>query len=275
MIPYLGCDAARSMLEPFVDAELPVAEQVALEVHLRWCDTCRARVEDLQLIGAALRVGSAASTLIPQDAAALEAMESEVLARIDAERDQSLGVRCRELLTMRFLWPALGASLALVICVCAVTVVSGVVRAERPDSMAALLSGLASAGSDHSPLKLAPHAARLDPRLPAPRALPVRPVISSIREGDAVFLLSAVVTREGRVATYELLRSAREPSDEVSALVDALKYSRFAPAQTAEGAVNVVWLLAHTTVKAPAAPEHLEKSLSDGLARPVLRPARS
>lgn len=257
MIAYLGCDAARGMLEPFVDAELAVAEQVALEAHLRWCDTCRARVEDLQLIGAALRVGSAASTMVPQDAAALEAMESEVLARIDAERDQSLGVRCRELLTMRFLWPALGASLALVMCVCGVTAVYGIVRAERPDSMAALLS------------------TRLDPRLPAPHALPVRPVISSIPEGEAVFLLSAVVTSEGRIATYELLRSAREPSDEVSALVDALKYSRFAPAQTAHGAVNVVWLLAHTTVKAPVAPDQLEKSLNDGLARPVLRPARS
>lgn len=275
MIPYLGCDAARGLLEAFVDAELPVAEQVALDAHLRWCDTCRARVEDLQLIGAALRVGSAASVVVPQDAAALEAMESEVLARIDAERDQSLGVRCRELLTMRFLWPALGASLALVVCLCALAAVSGVVRAERPDSMAALISGLASAGADQNPLTLDPRSARLDPRLPAPRALPVRPVVDSIPEGEAVFLLSAVVTREGRVATYELLRSAREPSDEVSALVNALKYSRFAPAQTAQGAVNVVWLLAHTTVKAPAAPEQLDKSLNDGLARPVLRPARS
>jgi anti-sigma factor RsiW len=61
MIPYLGCQGARDMLEPFVDGELPVSEQVALEAHLRWCDTCRARVEDIRLIGSALRLGSDAS----------------------------------------------------------------------------------------------------------------------------------------------------------------------------------------------------------------------
>ena len=47
MIPYLGCDAAREMLEAFVDGELAMADQVLVESHLRWCRTCGARVEDI------------------------------------------------------------------------------------------------------------------------------------------------------------------------------------------------------------------------------------
>ena len=56
MIPYLDCPAAQGMLEAFVDRELAVTDQVALESHLRWCRVCAARVEDLQLIGVSLRL---------------------------------------------------------------------------------------------------------------------------------------------------------------------------------------------------------------------------
>ncbi|MBI3050357.1 MAG: zf-HC2 domain-containing protein [Acidobacteria bacterium] len=268
MIPYLGCHTARGMLETFVDAELPVDEQVALDAHLRWCETCRARVEDLRLIGSALRVGPPGSTITAADVAALAAIQSGVLARIDAERDQSLAARCRAMCAdTRFLWPALGATLALLLCVSAIAAVSGVVRSERPDSLAALVSGRASL-----PAPLVSGRASL----PAPRPLLPEPPPLVAPEGEAVFLLSAVVSGGGRVATYELLRSAREPAAEVSALlVDALKDARFtpvAPAPAAQGdVVHMVWLLARTTVKASAGP--VDKPLSGG--RPAPRPARS
>ena len=60
MIPYLDCRAAQELLEAFIDGELAVADQVALESHLRWCTVCAARVEDVQLIGVSLRVTSCA-----------------------------------------------------------------------------------------------------------------------------------------------------------------------------------------------------------------------
>ena len=60
MIPYVGCEYAREHLDGFVDGELSVDEQVAVESHLRWCRTCAARVEDLQLIGDSIRLGSPA-----------------------------------------------------------------------------------------------------------------------------------------------------------------------------------------------------------------------
>jgi putative zinc finger protein len=261
MIAYLGCEAAREMLEGFVDDELSVSQQVTLEAHLRWCDTCRARVEDVRLIGSALRTGSAHPAIGTGEARALSVMQSQVLARIDAERDQSLRVRFRELfIDMRLLWPALGGTVALLGCLAGVTAVYSFARAERPDSLAALLSALPAASTSQT--------------LPSPPPLP-DPTTKLVPEGEAVFLLSAQVTHGGRVATYELLRSEREPADEVTALVDALKYSRLAPARAAEGSVNVVWLLAHTTVKGSPSPGPLDKPLSGGRGRTGLRPAHS
>ena len=92
MIRYLGCDAAREMLQPFVDRELPMAEQVELEAHLRWCETCAARVEDLRLIGAALRVGAAVPPVHPEDAGA-HGRHPVGSADADSRRAGSVAVR--------------------------------------------------------------------------------------------------------------------------------------------------------------------------------------
>lgn len=281
MIPYLGCVAAREMLQSFVDFELPMAEQVALESHLRWCDACAAKVDDMRVIGAALRLGSGAPAAPVEDA--LAAIQSEVLTRIRTEHDQSLPVRFRELFAdTRFLWPALGATTALLACLFAVTSVNRVARAEHLYSMADRMSVRASPGSDRNPLQL-------DSRMVAPRPLNYGSALDSIPGEEAVFALAAVVTREGRVGSFELLQP--EESEQVAVLLDAVKHSRFTPAQSHDGvvAVNVVWLLARTTVKASIDPndrgslppltapevEDVVKPLNGGPARPVLRPARS
>ena len=259
MIRYLGCDAARAMLQPFVDLELPVAEQVALESHLRWCDTCAEQVEDLRLLGAVLRLGSAGPSAHAEGAGALTVIQSEVLTRIRAEHAQSFSVRFHGLFEdMHFLWPAFGATGALVVCLFAVTTVNRVARAEYPDSLADRISASANPGSDRHPLQL-------DSRMLVPRSLGEGPALDLILEDEAEFTLSAVVTREGRVANYELLPSERADdvqrtvaqSDSVSALLDTVKSSRFTPAQTPDGvvAVNVVWLLARTTVRAAIDPD--------------------
>jgi hypothetical protein len=283
MIPYLGCQGARDMLEPFVDGELPVSEQVALEAHLRWCDTCRARVEDIRLIGSALRLGSDASAADYTDAAARATMYDEVVMRVGAERTQSLAHQWRELFTdMRYLWPAFGATAAVVVCVCASTLVNQIVRTERPDSMAAMIQILANPGSDQNPL-------HLESGMLAPRTLEVSPVMAAIPDEEAVYAVAAVVTREGRISNYELLQWVREPlakpagasqSDEVTAVLDAVKHSRFEPAQTVDGvvAVNMVWVLARTTVKASAKVGEADGGpVNVGRSRPGagLRPARS
>ena len=124
MIPYIGCEHARELLDAFLDDELPVADQVAVESHLRWCRTCSLRVEDMRLIGASLRLGSPAQRAGGDDSQALAAMAAGALARVRAERADAFGARLRELFVdMRLLWPALGATGAVVIC--AVTAVAG------------------------------------------------------------------------------------------------------------------------------------------------------
>ena len=89
MIPYLDCHAAQAMLEAFVDGELPVADQVALESHLHWCRVCTARVEDMQTIGASLRLTSCALRTADNADDSLTSVQSEVLTRIETEREQS------------------------------------------------------------------------------------------------------------------------------------------------------------------------------------------
>jgi len=243
MTPYLGCTAAREMLQPLVDRELPMAEQVELESHLRWCDTCTVRLEDLRTIGAGVRLGAAGPGRRAEDVRALAVIQSEVLAKIRAERDQSFAVRCRDIFAdMRFLWPAIGATAAVAVCLYAVTSVNRVARAEQPDSMADRIAALANPGSDRNPLQLGAH-------MLAPRPLDHGSSLDMIPAEDAVFALAAVVTREGRVANFELL--SPDESAHVDALLEAVKQSRFTPARTSEGAVavNVVWLVTRTTVK--------------------------
>ena len=109
--PYIGCDYAQDRLESFVDGELPVDEQVAVESHVRWCRTCTARIEDLNLIGASVRAGSQAlqgpghsepdlhavfhepELLELRDAHPRERAEGLLLGRLRTERQGSLDVR--------------------------------------------------------------------------------------------------------------------------------------------------------------------------------------
>lgn len=265
MISYLGCSGAREMLQPFVDDELQMAEQVRLEAHLRWCDTCAARVDDLRTVGAGVRLGAAVPGRHAEDPRALAVIQSEVLTRIRAERDQSLDVWCRSLFSdMRFMWPAIGATIAVAVCLYGVTSVNRVARAELPYSMADRISALAHPGSDRNPLQL-------DSRMLAPRPLDHGTALDLMPTEDVVFALAAVVTREGRVGSFELLEP--EESAHVTELLEAVKDSRFIPARTPDGAVavNVVWLLARTTVKASIDPND-PGSLAP-LAAPAERPS--
>ena len=79
--PYIGCDYSQDRLESFVDGELPVDEQVAVESHVRWCRTCTARIEDLNLIGASVRAGSQALQGPGHSEPDLHAVTSSVLMR--------------------------------------------------------------------------------------------------------------------------------------------------------------------------------------------------
>ena len=90
MISYLGCDRAREMLQAFVDRELPMVDQVGVESHLRWCDTCAARVEDLRTIGTGIRLCAAVPGVHVEDPRALAVFKSGVLTRSRAVGEHSV-----------------------------------------------------------------------------------------------------------------------------------------------------------------------------------------
>ena len=252
MVPYLGCEHAREMLQGFLDGELPVQEQVAVESHLRWCVTCAAHVDDLRLIGEGLRLG-AASGPSAADSGELTALHDGVLARVRAEQAQSFSVRFRELFDdLHLLWAGLGAMTAVLVCLFGTMSVLHAASDERPDSLAGIIQSLANPGSERNPVRIG------GGLVLGPRASGENAPALQMPEDEAVFALAAVVTREGRVANYEVLLSEldgarrRTPARDVAVLLDVVARSRFNPAQRVEGtpvAVNMVWLLARTTVK--------------------------
>jgi len=271
MIPYVGCEYARERLDAFVDGELSLDEQVAVESHLRWCRTCAARVEDLQLIGDAIRLGSMSSRVDEDDAEALNHLQSSVLIRVRAEEELSLGARFRELFSdMRLLWPALGATAAVTVGLALALTVLHSTTQERPESLAKMIETLGERGGEGNPL-IPGNSARVDRLflryvdsdraggISMPRSLDDGIVFERLPEQDATFAVAAVVSRDGRIANYELLKSERGGrqdrvlrADDVEMLDAAVRQSRFAPALTPLGravAVNMVWLIVMTTVQ--------------------------
>ncbi len=270
MTPYVGCEYARERLEGLLDNELSVDEQVLVESHVRWCRTCADRIEDFQLIGISIRVGPPSVPAVQVDPA-LSAVYSGVLTRMRAERDQALPARMREMFTdMRLLWPALGATMAVLVCL---SVAIGVLKStttERPESLAMRLDALYP-GSEANPLR-PDNNARVDRYfdkyvdsdraggISIPRVLGDGTFFAGIGDQEAMFTMATVVNREGRVTNAALLNSERigtnaERSlhaDDLEAVLDAVRQSRFAPAQTPIGrtvAVNMVWLIVVTTVQ--------------------------
>jgi hypothetical protein len=293
MIRYVGCDYARPRLDAFADGELPMGDQVLVETHLRWCQTCAARLEDAQTIGDALRLTARAHAhqdgRAPVDDGAsgrpgdlsrsMAAMQAEVLARANTEYEQSFSGRVEELFSdMRLLWPALGATLAVALSVGLASNVWKATSDQQPASLAAMIESLAEPGSNRNPQRL--DAAMYLPRLEDGAAFDDA-VLAEHHDNqqDELFAVAAVLTREGRVGDYALLErgglqrlptSVAAGSDgEALGVLHAVRQSRFAPAQRPGRqvvAVNMVLLFARTTVKA----SHQTVDLGTPLTRPVL-----
>jgi hypothetical protein len=197
--------------------------------------------------------------------------------RVRAERDQSFAVRVRELfIDMRLLWPAVGATMAVLVCL---SVAVGVLKStsmERPESLATRLEAM-NPGSEANPLR-PDNNARVERYfakyvdsdraggISIPRVLDDGTFFAGIRDQEAMFTMATVVNRDGRITNAELLNSERSGAkaehpvhaDDLEAVLDGVRQSRFAPAQTPIGrtvAVNMVWLIIVTTVQQPTVPK--------------------
>ncbi len=260
MTQYIGCETARDLLDAFVDGELRVADQVMVEAHLRWCTTCSARVEDMSIIGAAVRAGSPVVGSTHIEDRVLATIQDSVLSRLSAEHDQSFAVRLRGLFDdMHLLWPALGACCAVLVCLAGASTVLHATSSEHPESLAALISSM-SESSGQGPLML-------DNTVVIPRALDEGPELD-VPDDEALVTLATIVSSEGRISDYALLLSEREVvparnarndrgrhQREMDDLLHQVRQTRFEPAQALTGrkvAVNMVWMIYRTTVKGSA-----------------------
>ncbi len=241
MIHRVPCETVREELEAFHDGELTLDWQLLIREHLETCVACRIEHADLELLRSGLRE-------VPGDRAAPpESWTGAVLEQVKVERQLSwhtwlLGVFD----DMHLVWPALGATAAVLVCLMASAEVMQATNEQRPDSLAGVIGYLASPGSNVNP-------ARMDGFTAVPRRYESDhwPVGS----GDAVLALSAVVTREGRIQNVEMLaaeqaRALKVKPEVVLAMLDAASRAQFEPARAggAPIAVSMVWLLAHTTV---------------------------
>ncbi|MQA29909.1 MAG: hypothetical protein GEU82_08735 [Luteitalea sp.] len=268
----LTCGATRRRLHAYHDEELAVGDQIAVGAHLEWCAACATSFAELRLLRAALRSAAASRPVVtPEQTASLSAA---VVSRARAERSASFSVRVHEMFDdMHLVYAGVGAAAATAVCVIIMFAMMRFATHERPDSLAAMVRILASLSEvqhrgdevqhrgDAKPL--VPSA--VDARMLRPRALDDAFFAApGKRTGqDALFTLSAVVTREGRIVNLELHPTGATPlagSSEartLEGLRGAVSRARFEPARVAglpvPAAVNMVWLVSHTTVRATQA----------------------
>lgn len=247
----LTCAAVRRRLQAFYDRELPVREQIAIESHLYDCPPCARDLREVREIGDALRLAAA-----PGPADDWTGLQPGVISRMRAEEHESWTARTsRAFDDLHLVWIALASTAATFICAATVLSMLHYASPERGDSLEAIIRGISApseatrgAGTDLNP-------ARLDRFVRAP-SVPEDGVVYAalynrpMDERDLMLAMSAVVTKEGRVSGLSLLNDEQDASD-VMDIVNALSDSRLEPAQYGGSpvAVELVWLVAHTTVK--------------------------
>jgi hypothetical protein len=244
-----SCGTVRRRLQAFHDRELPVRDLIAIESHVADCSACSAELSSLRLVGDALRLAAA-----PAPADDWTGVQSSVISRMKAEAHESWTAKTGRLFDdLHLVWIGLASTVATFLCAAVALSALHFASPERDDSLAAMIDVIsAPAGSDLNPL-------RVDHFLQFP-SVPERGAIEAmlaqpISREELTLALSAVVTREGRVSGLSVLTRENRPS-ELSPILDVLSRSRLEPGRLGASpvAVNLVWLLTHTTVRAKAPP---------------------
>ena len=261
----LTCAATRRRLDAYHDEELSFSEQIAVSSHLEWCDDCAESLDELRQLRDALRQAMPGRVALSVEDD--QSLQATVVNRIKAEERLSFGAWLQEAFAdMHLVYAGLSAVAAAIACLAVTLGMMRFATNERPDSTAAMVRVFATPGSNLYPVSAGP-------RVRMPRALD-EPIWVTPADIDAHYTLSAIVTREGRVGSLEILNSTGGkwvPSDGAEAkavedLIGTVSRARFEPASiliepsSMTGlpvAVNVVWIVAHTTVRATKDPLQL------------------
>jgi len=237
----LSCVATRRRLSAFLDGELPVPDQVIVDGHLRRCPACADELAAMRGVGDVLRAAAAAGAR----ASEFDGFETDILSRMAAEREESMSAQVsRAFQDMRLGLAAVCSTCATVV---SVLLVVGIFYfaplSERPDSLAGMMETLGA------------HAIGMDSRILSPRSSESGAMADGlISEEDEVFALAAVVTRNGRVVSPEVLSKLSSEAERarVHRLLDEISRVRLEPARMGGTAISVktVFVLARTTVRA-------------------------
>jgi Putative zinc-finger len=250
----LECTAVLPRLQAYHDDELGVTDQIAIAAHLDDCDICRESLEELEGVGHLLRSAAPGRTPLPCEEAA--SFTSTVINRIQVEERVSLVSTLRDLFEdRRVVYSALGATTATVACLVVMLTMMRFAGIERTDSLAGMMNVMKAPSAVSEPIVIRPVV--VDARVMMPRALDS---FSDGAVGDTVLALSGVVTSEGRVSNVEIndgiggVAMASMDAKRLENLVEAVSKTRFEPVmkEGAPVAVNMVWFVAHTTVRGVA-----------------------
>lgn len=247
-----NCSNVRRRLTEYHDGELAMEEQVVVENHLRSCEACAADARGLDTIATVLRTAATGRASARPE---FDGFASGVVSRARAEHEESFGrVFERMFEDLHLVWAALSATAATFACLAIAVGICYFSRVERADSLAAAIEALSNVGSNEYPV-----AANASIDLPRqekekkdaePAAIPVS------ASDEEMCALNATITREGRVSDLQLLTSGDSPTTTpnwtaVGEMLDSAARARFEPARSGGNpvAVNMVWLLAHLTVR--------------------------
>jgi hypothetical protein len=218
-----------------------------MEGHVADCPPCASELRMLRQVGDSLRLAAA-----PGPADDWTGLRSGVISRMRAEAHESWTAKAGRMFDdLHLVWIGLASTAATFLCGAVALSALHFASPDRDDSLRSMITVIsAPIGSDLNPV-------RSDHFLTAPsvpgegpiEAMLARPV----SHDELVLALSAVVTREGKVSNVFVLNNQQHRA-EINPILDVLQRSRLEPGRvgTAAVAVNVVWLLTHTTVKAKA-----------------------
>ena len=247
----LTCVAARRRLQAFHDGELPVADQIAVQGHLDWCDVCVERLTDLRLIGAALRSAAPGRDLLSHDDAG--AFVAAVVSRRSAEQHESLVAQLGRMFDdMHLVYAGLGATAATAACIVIMLGMMWFAPTEHPDasptaSLAAIMDLLATTPGNANAIAIdAASHARGTARFQA---------ATEDAEEDMVFTLASIVTRDDQLINMARLRTGhkatREKAKAIDDLLESVARARIDPGADVPAPANaMLWLVTSTTVRA-------------------------
>jgi hypothetical protein len=268
-----NCRTTWRDMAAYRDGELPMDRQLALRAHLAACAECLAEAEAVDCLGGLIR--HASTTRVESMGETLSSVHARVMARVAAEPPSTFGRRAARVFDAQGHWlgAVAGATFATIICLLSVLGVIRLGLRADSESMAAMIGAMADPGSNRNPLAL-------DERLLMPRAFPIEVMPATLAARDEVVALYGIVTREGDLKSLEMLGPGPMQAWEVEQLlevVDLAAQSRFEPARSGRNpvAVNVVWLLAHTTVVGKERELHMAPALRHLRGLPTLRAPRT